>query len=537
MKPKAISYHIAALHPSVTGSSILVTALFPNGEKKIFLIDCGIFQEFQLNDYNNDIPFNVTNIDYVFLTHNHVDHSGRLPFLISKGYPNNIYCSQDTKDLLPAALFDCATILDNDSKRKTKKVSKFVPPLYTSTEVMDTLKVTRGMEYNKSYNMDENLSVTFLGNDHLLGAACILIQLRYEGCEDVNLLFTGDYNVSNLFQKVPEIPKWVKKLKLIIIQESTYGDSTSNNIEYTYDKKLVELLEDGKTVLSPVIACERAEQVLLRIKTLQDENKIDKDIPIFLCGTLASKYFKIFANKSVIDFVPDNINIVSSNAMRLNSPMFEGKNISVMQEIPDVDLDSIGPKIILTTSGMGDNGKAPFYMSKLAMREDVTIFFTCYLPETTLGNALMKLKHKEDSEYTFNIFGEKITIPINCDIIQTNEFSSHAKGDQLIDFLKQFPNLAGVFVNHGNPIKKDIYAQKIVNEINPEFVKNLDRSIFYSLSGYEILNVANSKFINLTDLKESKRKANKDAQVKKNKPKYNRARFKAFKRSIIFNNH
>ena len=97
----------------------------------------------------------------------------------------------------------------------------------------------------------------------------VLLQVSYPCCETINLLFTGDYNVNNLFQDIPGIPKWVKNLKLIVFQESTYGDSTTGSINYTYDDTLLSLINENKTVVSPVIACERAEQVLLQLSILK----------------------------------------------------------------------------------------------------------------------------------------------------------------------------------------------------------------------------------------------------------------------------
>ena len=200
--------------------------------------------------------------------------------------------------------------------------------------------------------------------------------------------------------------------------------------------------------------------------------------------------------------------------------MLEGKNLNFIDEIPDEILETKEPKIILTTSGMADKGKAPYYLSKLVNREDVSVLFTCYLPSNTLGYTLKNIKH--DTEFSFNVYGEKIKKRINCEILCSNEFSSHAKSDQLIDFLKLFPNIAGVFINHGNIKTKEIYAQEVIDKINPPFVNILDRSLFYSMSGYEILKVSNSKYSSIEELENHSRKERKERKLKskKNKPKF-----------------
>ncbi len=530
MKPKleAINYEISCLHQEVTGSSIAVTFHFPDKSSKRILIDCGIFQEYDYEEYNYSFPsqFCPENFDYVFLTHTHIDHCGRLPLLVKQGYYNYIYCTNQAKDLLKPALFDCAKILESEAKNISKKRRTIIEPLYDVDDIKKTLNKVRAMSYNEVYDLDDNLSVTFLGNGHLMGAAMVLVQVKYPFCETINLLFTGDYNVDNLFQEVPGIPKWVKNLKLIVIQEATYGDSTTKDIRYDFDDILLNLIEDNKVILSPVIACERAEQVLLKIKRLQDNNLISKKIPIYLSGTLACEYFKIYCSKSIIDFIPENLTLVTSKKININSQILENKNINFIDEIPDEILAKKETKIILTTSGMADKGKAPYYLSKLANRDDVTVLFTCYVPSNTLGYTLKNIKR--GSEYTFNIFGEKIKTKINCEICSCNEFSAHAKSDKLIDFLKLFPNIVGVFINHGNLKTKELYAQEISDKIDMSFIDILDRSIFYSLSDYEILKVANSKYSSIQELKKYTKNQLRDRRlkVKRSKPRFKNNRLR-----------
>lgn len=522
-KTDSITYEISCLHPEVTGSSIILTLHFPNKTTKQVLIDCGIYQEFNYDKYNFDFPAQLhpENIDYVFLTHTHIDHCGRLPLLFKKGYYNNVYCTNKAKRLLKPALFDCAQILDYDSKHLSKKLKTFIEPLYELEDVKKTLNRCRGLNYNDTFNLDDNLNVTLLGNGHLMGAAMILLQVSYPCCETINFLFTGDYNVDNLFQDIPGIPKWVKKLKLIVFQESTYGDSTTGSINYTYDDTLLSLIKENKTVISPVIACERAEQVLLKLKSLQDRYLLSKSIPIYLAGSLAIEYFKIFIEESKIDFIPENLNLVSiSNHLSLVSKMIGTKDICIIDEIPEDVLQSSSPKIILTTSGMADKGKAPYYLSKLIHHEDVAILFTCYLPSNTLGYTLKSAKKGQD--YLFNVYGEKVRTQINCDIFCSNEFSSHAKADQLLDFLHIFPNLVGVFVNHGELKTKEIYSNMVENAINPSFVKIMDRSICYSMSDFSITKILSSKYSTLEEIGQKKRKIRKERKLhsKKSKPKY-----------------
>lgn len=520
----SIFYELSCLHEGVTGSALILNAHFPNGTNRQILVDFGIFQESQYMEYNNSLPFKAENIDYILLTHTHIDHCGRIPYLVKNGYSGHIYCTHDAKTLLAPAFFDCAKILNNESIILTKKKKKYVAPLYDNEDVKKTLRSTYGNIYNKRYELCENIFVTFLGNGHMLGASMILVQLEYPKCETVNLLFTGDYNENNIFKKVPDIPKWVKELKLIIIEESTYGDSTSDEIVYDYEKKLCSLIQDGKTVLSPVIACERTEQVLYKLKQMQDANVLSKNIPIFLSGNLALEYFKIFISKSDIDFIPENLTLVSQKGINIDSEIISEKKVNFIPGIPDDILLSTSPKIILTTSGMADKGKAPFYLSKLISKENVTILFTCYLPENTLGYAIKN--SKKGKEFSFNVYGEKICTEIYADVMCSNEFSSHAKSDKLLELLDSFENIAGVFINHGNIDTKEIFAKKVSERFNYDFVNVLDRSIYYKLKGYSCLKVCSSKYPSINYFNEKSRKQRKERKLKSKKSKPKMVRFR-----------
>ena len=212
---------IMAMHPEVTGSCILVIVKLPTRETIRFVVDCGLFQEKDYEELNENLAFDAENIDFILVTHNHVDHIGRLPFMVKKGFRNKIYTTKTTAKLLPYSLEDSCKVIKDTSKRKNKKA------LYNDIDVSETLSLVKPCDYNVKTKVNDNVKVTFLKNGHLIGAAMILVQISFPGYEDINLLFTGDYNSHNLFFDVDPIQEDILNLPLNVIQESTYGTMNS----------------------------------------------------------------------------------------------------------------------------------------------------------------------------------------------------------------------------------------------------------------------------------------------------------------------
>ena len=166
---------IMACHPEVTGSCFLAVLKLPNRETVKFVIDCGLFQEKEYDSLNNELPFDCDEISFVVVTHNHVDHIGRLPLLFKRGYNGKVYCSTQTKILLPLALNDSQKVLDDVCKRKHQS------SLYNVKDVETTLNNVVGVDFNNKIKVTPNIEVTFLENGHLIGAAMILIEINYQG--------------------------------------------------------------------------------------------------------------------------------------------------------------------------------------------------------------------------------------------------------------------------------------------------------------------------------------------------------------------
>lgn len=298
---------IIATQPEVTGSCNLVIVKYPNCTTTRFVVDCGLFQEKDYSKYNKDFPFDGEDIEFALITHNHVDHIGRLPLMIKNGFEGKIYATNATCLFMPYALSDSYKVLKDVAKRNHE------PQLYSEADVSETCHRLVPCEFRQTVHVNQNISATFLKNGHLVGASLILVQIKYQGCDDINLLFTGDWNGKNMFFDVPKIPKWIKKLPLTIIQESTYGTTDSkeaNTMAGTFEKNLLNCVGNGGTFVTLVFSLGRAQEILYVIKKLQDDGKLSKEIPIHFDGKLAQQYTKLYKtenlglNGKMLDFLP-----------------------------------------------------------------------------------------------------------------------------------------------------------------------------------------------------------------------------------------
>lgn len=426
---------LKAFHEKVTGSCILISVHRPDGDIK-FLVDCGMYQGEDDAEVKNYAPFKFKpeNINFTLVTHCHMDHIGRLPLLYKNGYYGKIYSTEDTKEILPIALNDTVQILQNYAD------INHVKPLYNCTDVERTIAETETRKFKETFSPYPGVKVTFFKNGHLIGAAVILVQISYPGNEDINLLFTGDYKEKNQFFACSKIPEWVRKLRLYIICESTYGHEDENQIDenqLAFIDNIQKWIVEKKTVFVFAIALERYQEVLYELKCAQEIGKIDKNIPIYLDGNLAIKYTNKFrkGNLSILskmrDFMPENYCYVDP---------------SIREQI----LTSNTPKIVVTTAGMGTFGPAQVYIPNFIDKDNVGMHFTSFLPFNTLGYELMSTK-KDDIIPSLGKLKK-------AEVCTTKRFSAHSKQRGIMRFLSQFENIQTIFFNHGEPDVVDCFC-------------------------------------------------------------------------------
>ncbi len=459
---------IMAAHPEVTGSCNLLIAKFPNGESVKFVVDCGLFQERIYSEYNRSLPFIADDIDFVLLTHNHIDHSGRLPFLYSAGYRGPIYTSISTTILLPLGLGDSYRVLKDTAKRQNEKC------LYSESDVDGAIQLVRGVRYEEEVQVHPRVTATFFKNGHLMGAGLILVRISFPDYNDINLLFTGDYNDKNMFFDVPKLPKEVTELPLTIIQESTYGTMNSSEIKPCFEENVLRCVAHSGTVVATMFSLGRGQEIPYIIKCMQ-ERDLDPNIPIYYDGKLAIRYTGLHLKggldikPEMKDFLPQNLTYVDKTTRR-----------SV--------IESPGPKIILTTSGMGSYGPAQTYIPEFISNRNAMIHFTGYCAEDTMGYNLKHAQAGTDVEVGGLVVRKRAEVEF------TNEYSAHAKADEMIKFLEQFKNLKLILVNHGNTDVKKKFAARVLDEVETKYVGILSREYFYRVCPFGLVKTMSTKF-------------------------------------------
>ena len=465
---------IMNLNREVTGSSIPLTIHYPNKTSKHILIDCGLFQEEEYEKLNNFLPFSPNKIDHVIVTHNHIDHTGRLPLLVKNDYTGKIHTSEPTSHLISNALEDSCKVIKSKAKMFHQS------PFYSDSDVKSTMPLIVPHPFEETFELDENTKLTFYKNGHLPGAVVGHLQFSYHDYsdydyDDIHVLFTGDYNNKNMFFEIPSLPKELLNLPINIIQEATYGNMFSSQIEYVFEKNILDAIAEGKSIVIPVFSLGRSQEIMYVLKQYQEQGKLDPRIPIYYDGKLGIRYTQLFIMDLLgldvqNEFIPDNFIFVTDSVTRNNI------------------INDTSTKIILTTSGMGSHGPAQAYLPAYLPRKNALIHFTGYVAEGTLGRRLYDCPHED----IVSVGGRQVKKL--ADVQFTTEFSAHAKADELLDFLKQFTNIKTVFINHGSTEAQQAYGKLVVNTLDPKDVCILNAKYAFRINAHGLIKTFSTRF-------------------------------------------
>ena len=463
---KRIPYvDIRGYNEGVTGSCIRNTVHFSDGTVFRFLVDYGMYQgeKHKGIEYNDSVT--PEKIDAVLLTHTHLDHDGALPIFVRHGYNKKIYMSDASASVIDIGLFDSYNIMRRDAKLKGR------PVLFAEKDIDQTLSQIQSVKYEESIAIHSNITVTFLNNGHLMGASSILVQID-DPRGMINLLYMGDYKPDNLFLNIKPFPSWVYALpNLTIISESTYGSIDSSDIEHTWENDIIEACSKNSLIFNCAFGQGRAQELMLKIRRLQDAGEIPKDYPVKIDGKTTIAYtFRYFDRCNIIKIKEDALNFLPYNIQ-----FVDDKSRPAMLNISN-------RAIFISTSGMGSNGPAASYIPHFLSNPNALIYIPGYASEGTLARKILEANYGEVVE-----FKDGSSTVKNAEVKWTGEFSSHAQADVLIDFYRKFSPLSILFT-HGELEKKQKLESRTQKELGIKESKTgiLGMGYVYRINSYGI---------------------------------------------------
>jgi metallo-beta-lactamase family protein len=444
---------------SVTGSCYLITT-----KTHKFIIDCGLFQGNKTIESQNreEFGFDPTDIDFMILSHAHIDHSGRIPLLVKKGFKGKIYCTNATADLVDIMLKDSGYIQEREAEWGNKKAQRLgrplVDPLYTMEDATKSLKQIEPYLYEQNIQIDNSVKFRFRDAGHILGSAIVEIWVEEDG--KVNkLVFSGDLGMKN--KPILNNPVFIEEADYLIM-EATYGNRKHETIEESLEEFIdiiVKTIKRGGTVVIPSFAVGRTQELIYQLNMYYEHHEefkeILKNIMVYIDSPLAISATEIF-RRNAQDFDEETRKHILSG----DNPL-DFKNLVFVRESRDSKELNFNdePKIIIASSGMAEAGRIKHHLKHHLWKETSSVVIVGYQAAGTLGRSLV-----ERAEEVF-IFGEKIKI--KAEVYSLEGFSGHADKDGLFEWIssfKKFPKK--VFLVHGEDESKIAFAERIKDELN-----------------------------------------------------------------------
>ncbi len=458
---------------TVTGSNFLV-----EGAGKKFLVDCGMWQGKAEQEMENSeaFEFNPSEIDFMLLTHAHIDHSGRIPKLYNEGYRNKVYAQKATCDLCALMLPDSGHIQETEAewknKKRKRKGEKPIEPIYTAEDAARCLEIFEPVEYDQIIEITPEIHVRFNDAGHMLGSSIIEVWVK-EGDKETKTVFTGDIGNNDIPLLSP--PTMIEDTDFLVM-ESTYG----SRLHMRNDEKaqifldvVSETLDNGGTVVIPSFAVGRTQEILYEINNLKDEHSGDEEFrrkyktlmkaPVYVDSPLAISATEVFReNTELFD------EETKAEILRGDNPLeFPGLKFTKTADESKALNEDPTPSIIISASGMCDVGRIKHHLKHNLWNPKSTILFVGYQAPGTLGYNIV------NGAKTVKIFGEEIAVNARIEYIEG--YSGHADQELLMNCIYSYiKKPKHIFLVHGEPESQDILGDKIETETGigvtiPEF--------------------------------------------------------------------
>ncbi len=438
---------IGATH-EVTGSCSLLEV---NG--KHILVDCGMEQGADIFE-NIEIPVAPSDIDAIVVTHAHIDHTGKIPFLVAHGYNGPIYSTEATRELCDIMLMDSAHIQEFEAQWRNRKGQRsgepeFVP-LYTSEDVQNTMKLFRASGYEKETEIFSGVTISYTDAGHLLGSSNVLFKLK-EGDTERSILFSGDLgNPEKPLIRAPQTPPHAD----YVVCESTYG----NRIHPEHPDYIGELtdviqttLDRGGNLVIPAFAVGRTQELLYYIRIIKEKGLVRNHdgFPVVVDSPLAVEATNIYSTDMYEYYDDEAMELIRSG---INPVTFPDLKVSVSSDESKAINEDSAPKIIISASGMCEAGRIRHHLKHNLWRPECTILFVGYQSQGTVGAKLL------DGVDSVRLFGEDIQI--RAEIRRIESFSSHADKNSLLNWIGDVDPSVQIFINHGEDQVTEDFAME-----------------------------------------------------------------------------
>ena len=457
---------------TVTGSNFLV-----EGAGKKFLVDCGMWQGKAEQEMENSqaFEFNPSEIDFMLLTHAHIDHSGRIPKLYNEGFRNKVYAHKATCDLCTLMLPDSGHIQETEAEWKNKKRKRKgeepIEPIYTAEDAVRCLEIFEPVQYDQIIEITPEIHVRFNDAGHMLGSSMIEVWVK-EGDKETKTVFTGDIGNNDIPLLSP--PTMIEDTDFLVM-ESTYG----SRLHMRNDEKaqifldvVSETLDNGGTVVIPSFAVGRTQEILYEINKLKDEHDDEEfkrkyktlmKVPVYVDSPLAISATEVFReNTEIFD------DETKEEIMRGDNPLeFPGLKFTRTADESKVLNEDQTPSIIISASGMCEVGRIKHHLKHNLWNPKSTILFVGYQAPGTLGYSIV------NGAKTVKIFGEEIAVNARIEYIEG--YSGHADQELLMNCIYSYiKKPKHIFLVHGEPESQDVLADKIEEQTQigvtiPEF--------------------------------------------------------------------
>lgn len=445
-----LSFHGA--DRGVTGSCHMVECA-----GKRILIDCGLYQGGRELDEENAEPFgfDAATIDFVLLTHAHLDHCGRLPLLVKRGFRGEIITTAASRELARVVLMDSAHLQEEEAFYRARKVARrgkgeTPQALYTQLDTLNSMEYFgRTAHYGQSLTLAPGLTATFLDAGHILGSASIHLQCAEAG-KQRSMVFSGDLgNAGRPLLRDPAPPPEVD----MVVMETTYGDRLHKplapSIEELY-QAIEDTLRRGGNTIIPTFALERTQEILFHLHSGVDSGRLPRSMQVFLDSPMAISATEIFRHH------PECLDEEANALLASGKHPFSLFNLHYTRETAEsMALNSItGGAVILAGSGMATGGRVRHHLKHNLWRENSSVIFVGFAAQGTLARRIV------DGAQNVRLFGEEI--PVRAHIYTINGFSAHADRDELLAWHRH-SHAPRTFLVHGEEAVMQQFASKLEN--------------------------------------------------------------------------